>query len=409
MATPRATLSYDAFAIAAPGLEPLVGAELRALGAKGARVVAGGVEFKADAPLLARANIQLRVASRVVVRLARFRATAFHELERAARKVEWTRMLSPRAAFALRVTCKKSRLYHSGGVAQRIADAIARGVSGATLAARAGNDEEERDSSDGNVKDRAVGARVEADSDETIPQLFVVRLDHDECTISADASGELLHRRGYRQAIAKAPLRESLAAAMLLGARYDPSLPFVDPMCGSGTIAIEAAMIARGIAPGIARDFAAERWPETDAAAWNGARTVARDAARDRASAPILACDRDTGAIAAARSNAERAGVENDIEFRVAALSALDPPDGPGLLLTNPPYGVRVGETKPLRDLFARFGQVAYTRLGGWRVGLLSANRALEAQTRLDLQERFETSNGGIPVRLVVAEVPPLT
>ena len=97
-----------------------------------------------------------------------------------------------------------------------------------------------------------------------------------------------------------------------------------------------------------------------------------------------------------------------NIEFRVAALSALEPPSGPGLLLTNPPYGVRVGETKPLRDLFARFGQVAYTRLGGWRVGLLSANRALEAQTRLDLEESFKTSNGGIPVRLVVAEVPPL-
>ena len=407
MATPRATLSYDAFAIAAPGLEPLVGAELRALGAKGARVVAGGVEFKADALLLARANIQLRVATRVVVRLARFRATAFHELERAARKVEWTRMLSPWAAFALRVTCKKSRLYHSGGVAQRIADAITRGVPGATLATRAGNDEEERDSATGNAKERAVGARVETDSGETIPQLFVVRLDHDECTISTDASGELLHRRGYRQAIAKAPLRESLAAAMLLGAKYDPSLPFVDPMCGSGTIAIEAAMIARGIAPGIARDFAAERWPETDAVTWNGARMAARDAARDRASAPILACDRDAGAIEAARSNAGRAGVENDIEFRVGALSALDPPDGPGLLLTNPPYGVRVGETKPLRDLFARFGQVAYTRLGGWRVGLLSANRTLEAQTRLDLAEVFKTSNGGIPVRLVVAEIPP--
>jgi putative N6-adenine-specific DNA methylase len=399
VATPRATLSHDAFAIAAPGLETLVGAELREMGVKGARVVAGGVEFKADARLLARANIRLRVASRVLVRLARFRATAFHELERAARQVEWARMLAPGTTFALRVTCKKSRLYHSGGVAQRVADAILRGVAGATLAAKVTNDEDEREASEeGDASSRDSG---------TPPQLFVVRLDHDECTISADASGELLHRRGYRKAIAKAPLRETLAAAMLLGADYDPSQPFVDPMCGSGTIAIEAAMIARGIAPGIARDFAAQRWPQMDATAWKSARDAARDLERDRASAPILACDRDAGAIEAARSNAARAGVEGDIEFRVAALSALEPPAGPGLLLTNPPYGIRVGETKPLRDLFARFGQVAYTRLGGWRVGMLSANGVLEAQTRLDFEERFKTTNGGIPVRLVVAEVPP--
>jgi putative N6-adenine-specific DNA methylase len=388
VAKPRAPLSYDAFAIAAPGLEPLVAGELRTLGARGARVVAGGVEFSADTSLLARANIESRVASRVLVRLARFRATAFHELERAARRVEWTRVLGADATFTLRVTCRKSRLYHSGGVAQRIAEAITRAVPGATFAARATTEEDEA-------------------ADAASP-LFVVRLDHDECTISADASGELLHRRGYRKAIAKAPLRETLAAAMLLGAGYDPDRQFVDPMCGSGTIAIEAAMIARGIAPGIARSFAAERWPETDAASWQRARGIAHERERRRAPAPVLACDRDAGAIEASLANAERAGVAPDIEFRVAALSALEPPAGPGLLLTNPPYGVRVGETKALRDLFARFGQVAYARCAGWRVGLLSANKALEAQTRLDFDERFKTSNGGIPVRLVVAEVPPL-
>jgi putative N6-adenine-specific DNA methylase len=398
-------MTYDAFAIAAPGLEPLVAIELRALGVKDARVVAGGVEFRADAPLLARANIELRVASRVLVRLAQFRATAFHELERAARKVEWGRVIAPGAAFALRVTCKKSRLYHSEGVAQRVAEAIARSVTGAKRADALGAEEEpEVDRVDGDTgEERAVGALALS----ALSQLFVVRLDHDRCTISADSSGDLLHRRGYRQAVAKAPLRETLAAAMLIGAEYDASSPVADPMCGAGTIAIEAAMLSRGIAPGLQRAFAAERWPEADAKAWRGVRTAAREGIKPRAAAQIVGADRDAGAIDAARANAERAGVAGDIEFRVAALSALEPPSGLGLLLTNPPYGIRVGETKPLRDLFARLGQVARARCPGWRVGLLSANRALDAQTRLPFEERFRTSNGGIPVRLMVAEVPP--
>ena len=127
------------------------------------------------------------------------------------------------------------------------------------------------------------------------------------------------------------------------------------------------------------------------------------------AQAPIIAADRDVGAIDASRANAARAGVADDIEFRVAPLSSLEVPEGPGLLITNPPYGVRVGETKPLRDLFARFGQVALTRCAGWDVALLSADRTLERQTKLAFKERFVTTNGGIPVRLVVAAQSPRT
>ncbi len=380
----------DAFAIAAPGLEPLVAAELKALGAAGARAVAGGVEFRADELLLARANVELRAASRVVVRISRFKATAFHELERAARRVLWGEFLRRGATFTLRVTCRKSRLYHSDAVAERIATAIAGAVPGSKHqeGADAGDDSHE-------------GA---ADA-----QLFVIRFDRDECTVSADASGDLLHRRGYRLAVAKAPLRETLAAAMLLGARYDPARPLADPMCGSGTIAIEAALLARRIAPGLHRTFAAERWPVAAAAAWKEARAQATERVLPGAQAPIIAADRDVGAIDASRANAARAGVADDIEFCVAPLSSLEVPEGPGLLITNPPYGVRVGETKPLRDLFARFGQVALTRCAGWDVALLSADRTLERQTKLAFEERFATTNGGIPVRLVVAAQSPRT
>lgn len=372
---------HDAFAIAAPGIEALVAGELRALGASPVREVDGGAEFSADDLLLARVNLELRTASRVLVRLARFRATAFHELERAARKVEWERILAPGTAYSLRVTCKKSRLYHSDAVAARIADAIGRRVGGAILA-----DQGE-----------------EEDSEAAAPQLFVIRLDHDRCTLSADSSGELLHRRGYRRAVAKAPLRETLAAAMLIGAGYDPVRPLADPMCGSGTIAIEAALFARRIAPGIRRRFAAESWPIAVSAAWSDARAIASARALPAAGAPIIAGDRDEGAIEAAMANAVRAGVDGDIEFRRAALSRLAVPDGPGLLISNPPYGARIGETKELRDLYARLGQVAEEKCAGWGVALLSADRGLERQTRLAFEERWRSSNGGIPVRLVTA------
>ncbi len=383
--------TLDAFAVTAPGLASLAAQELTAMGIAPTATEAAGVSFSANAAQLAAAQLGLRTVSRVLVRMATFRATAFHELERAARQVEWDEVLPAGAPFTLRVTCRKSRLYHSDAVAERVAGAIVRAIPGSSWQR---------------------GADASDDTDEETPtshapaQLFVVRFDRDRCTISADASGALLHRRGYRLAVGRAPLRETLAAAMLLGAEYHPARPLIDPMCGSGTIAIEAAMIARRIAPGLHRAFAAERWPRLDASVWGAARDAASAAMRPAAPAPIFASDRDAGAIEAAQANAARAGVAGDISFREAALSALEAPPGPGLLIANPPYGVRVGETKPLRDLFARLGQVARAQCTGWDLVLLSADRALEAQVGIPFTERFATSNGGIPVRLVSARIP---
>ena len=383
--------TFDAFAVTAPGLAPLARGELVSLGIAPTATEPAGLSFTTDAAGLATAQLELRTVSRILVRLASFRATAFHELERAARPIDWATILPAGAPFALRVTCRKSRLYHSDAVAERVAGAIVRAIPGASWqGATETSDEPEAP---------AVGA-------DDPPQLFVVRFDRDRCTNSADASGALLHRRGYRLAVGRAPLRETLAAAMLLGVEHDPTRPVVDPMCGSGTIAIEAALRARRIAPGLRRRFAAERWPQMEAAAWREARAAATAVMLASAPAPIVASDRDAGAIDAARANAERAGVAQDIDLRVAPLSALDPPRGPGLLIANPPYGVRVGETKPLRDLFARLGQVARTRCAGWDLALLSADRGLEAQVGLPFTERFATSNGGIPVRLVSTRIP---
>lgn len=397
--TPAKEPRRDCYAVVAPGLELLAAAELRSIGIEpGVRRAAGsagagepgGVAFRANDAGLFEANLRLRTASRVIVRIAEFRATAFHELERLARGVRWDEFVAPGGAVRLRVTCRKSRLYHSDGVAERVAGTIVRRVSGATIegAGREADDEPEP---------AAPGQPA---------QLFLVRFAKDVCTISADSSGELLHRRGYRLATAKAPLRETLAAAMLLAVGYDGSVPLMDPMCGAGTIAIEAALIARRIAPGISRGFACERWPGASLRKFAEQRAAALAEVIPRVASPIIASDRDAGGAAATLENAERAGVAPDIEVRRGALSGITPPPGAGLLLTNPPYGARVSAGGEVRNLYAQLGNVVRAKCAGWTIAFLSADRAMEAQLKLPLSEALRFRNGGIPVRLMRAEVP---
>jgi putative N6-adenine-specific DNA methylase len=207
--------------------------------------------------------------------------------------------------------------------------------------------------------------------------------------------------------VAKAPLRETLAATMLAAAPWDGEVPLVDPFCGSGTIGIEAALRVRRMAPGLARSFAMERWPGADGAAYNAVRQAARDAILPGVGAPIVLRDRDAGAIAAARANAERAGVLGDLHIEQGALSETDLAGlGPrGLLLTNPPYGLRVSDGADLRALYARLGDVLRTGGPGWRLGMLvPPDRALAGQLRLRLTPAVRTTNGGLPVELLLSD-----
>ena len=400
-ATPTASARHAAFAVAAPGLAPLVAAELRALGFHALRADEAGVAFEATGERLMLANLWLRTASRVVVRLVDVPGiTSFRELERVARLVPWATLVPPGAVVRVRATCRKSRLYHSDAVAERVAGAIERVVGGVTFVAGGGAADDEGDDAPGD--DPAEGAGDGA-------QLVVVRFFHDRCTISADSSGALLHRRGWRQAVGRAPLRETLAAAMLQAAGYDGSAPLLDPLAGSGTIAIEAALLARRLAPGRHRRFAFERWPGFDAAAWRRLLADADARALPRAPHPIEASDRDAGAVAAARANAGRAGVEGDVQVVQRPLSALSPlaPGTPaGWVVTNPPYGKRVGERAALRDLYARLGDVLRVRRPGWRLALLGADPLLEGQLGLAFEAPVRTRNGGLPVRVLVGRVP---
>lgn len=381
----RTNERHECFAAAAPGLEQLVTDELTALGIR-ARVDEGGASFDGTIDVVARANVWSRMASRVTVRVASFRAQAFHELERLARAIAWERFIAPGAPVRFRVTSRKSRLYHTGAIEQRLTDAIAHRLGSASAALSVGADEEN-----------------EAESP---AQLFVVRVIHDVFTVSVDSSGALLHQRGYRQALGKAPIRETLAAAILMASGWNGRSPLVDPLCGSGTIVIEGAMLARRLAPGLQRSFAFERWPEWSRTRSEKIRDEARNVALPRADCAIRGSDRDAGAIAAARANAERAGVLEDIEFVVRSVSNMTCVDGqPGLIATNPPYGVRVGEVEGLRALYAKFGQVLRARCPGSRLAIISANRRLDGQLRLPLEELVRTRNGGIPVRILLAHI----
>ena len=373
----------DALIVTAPGLESLMRRELGALSIAVTGEEPGAVSATLTTRDLMRANLHLRTASRVVVRLAHFKALTFADVEKHGKRVPWDTIVVPGQRVRFRVTCRKSRLYHSGAVAQRLMEALALRVRGVVLATAA-DDEEEGGGE----------------------QLFVVRLFRDQLVLSVDSSGALLHRRGYRQATAKAPLRETLAAAMLMGAEWDGSTPLIDPMCGSGTIPIEAAMIARRIAPGLGRHFALEQWPGHDAALWRALQGEAAAAVRPAATVQIVASDRDAGAVEATRANAERAGVSGDLAIIKQSLSDLSPPPGSGLIVVNPPYGVRVGDKKPLRNLFAQLGNVARARAPGWRLAMLSADRDLERQVQLPFLEQWKATNGGIPVRFITAEVP---
>ena len=350
----------------------------------------GGAAFRGPIESIWRANLWLRTASRVLVRVASFRAQAFHELERLARAVPWERYVTGGSAVRFRVTSKKSRLYHTGGIAQRFSEAIEHRLGSGIVVGDSRSDESEDEETDGSAA-----------------QLFVIRAFHDAFTVSVDSSGALLHQRGYRKAIAKAPLRETLAAAILIASEWDGSIPLLDPLCGSGTIPIEAALIARRIAPGSGRSFAFQSWPSFEGSGWEALRAEAAAGVVASAGVPIRGSDRDAGAIEAAASNADRAGVTADLDLSVRAVSAIDDGGaGDGLVATNPPYGVRVGEAARLRDLYAKLGQVLRSRCPGWRFSLLSANTRLEGELRLPLEERIRTRNGGIPVRLMISRIP---
>lgn len=363
---------FEIFLSAPPGLEAVLAEEAAEAGLATPKAVAGGVLTSGGWPDVWRANLCLRGASRVLVRIAEFRAFHLAQLDKRAKKVDWTAYLPKGADVRVDVTCRASKIYHDRAARSRVAGAM-----------------------------EAAGLKVTAEGAFRV----MVRIEDDLVTVSLDTSGELLHRRGYKEAVGKAPMRETLAACFLRAAGYRGTETVVDPMCGSGTFVIEAAEIASGLAPGRARGFAFEAFPPFDAKAYDAIRREAGLEARPT-DCRFFGADRDDGAIRGSTANAERAGVSGVCTFTRAPVSALERPDGPpGLVMVNPPYGARIGDRKLLFGLYGSLGAVLKERFGGWRLGMVTSDGGLAKATGLDLDAGPQVAFGGLKVRLYQAAI----
>lgn len=361
--------SFEIFLVAVPGLEKALWAEARAAGFKSAQYTAGGVTMKGHWPDVWRANLELRGASRVLARIGTFRAAQLEQLEPRARGVSWRPALRRDVPFRVEASCKRSRIYHSGAAEERIA--------------------------------RAIRAAVRAPVSDEAEVVIKARIEDDVVTIAVDTSGDLLHKRGHKEEVGKAPMRETMAALFLRLCGFDGSGPVVDPMCGAGTFVIEAAEMAAGLSPGRSRRFAFEQLATFDEAAWR----QMREAATARVAPPAVrfhGSDRDAGAIRMSQANAARAGVADWTTFREAAVDDLLPPDGPtGLVIVNPPYGGRIGDRGGVRQLYGALGLALRTRFQGWRVGLITSDATLAEATGLPFEAPSEpVLHGGTRVVL---------
>lgn len=358
---------FDIFLMAPPGLESALYDEVRSRRFKAVKQVPGGVMVKGIWRDVWRANLQLRGCGHVLARIGSFRVQHLAQLDKLARAFAWGKVLRKDVPVRVEASCSRSRIYHSGAAAQRIARAIA----------------------------EEFGCPLDDDAEVVVK----ARLEDDLCTLSIDSSGGSLHRRGHKEGVGKAPLRETLAALFLRQCGYTGEEPVVDPMCGSGTFVIEAAEIAANLDPGRSRHFAFEKLATFDDAVW----TAMKAAAQPRVPAvSFLGSDRDAGAVRMARQNAERAGVAAFARFTQQSVSDLVPPPGPpGLVIVNPPYGTRIGDKKPLFALYGALGQVLKERFPGWRVGLVTTDAALARATALPfLAPAPPVLHGGLKVTL---------
>ena len=326
------------FAVAPPGHETTIADELTELGFGEISPIAGGVQFTGD-PL--RANRQLACATRVLQRVARYHAPTFSQLMKGAAAVDW----SPFGGLTPQATCRKSRLYHSGAVEARLAEVVPPG-----------------------------------------PGALHARIVRDRCILSVDTSGERLHRRGWRQETGSAPLRETLAAIILRLAQWAPGEALYDPMCGSGTFLVEAAVAAAGRWPGAERDFPCGAWvPDSPLPP------------RPIIETKITGGDVSAAAVGVAERNAARAGVTIGLAQGRAAMAV--PPGERGLLVCNPPYGRRADTGAA----FAELGALLTGPFAHWRAAVVCPDPRFEEQLRRPALARHPINNGGIPLQLLVS------
>ncbi len=369
------------FAPCSPGLEPVLARELASIEAAEITEIPGGVEFKGKLELAYRANLWLRTANRVLMRVAEFRSRAPEELFRHTKDVRWETLL-PALPLRVEVSLHGSRMTSDSLIERTLRDAI-------------------RDRLDEQSVPRVREAVAEGPN-----QLLLVRLEENRVTLSLDTSGELLHKRGYREETAKAPIRETLAAGILLAAGFDGSAPLLDPMCGAGTFPIEAALIARRLPPGLHRSFLFEQWPSFKEATWRHLKTKALEQTLAAAPHPIFAQDLNSGAIAATRANAQRAGVLADLTLKAADFFSAQAPEGPaGWIVCNPPYGVRIGDHEDAGRLYGRIGSKLRGTYSGWRFAIVVPEPSFYGALKLPEESRLILPHGGLKIGVTIGRL----
>jgi putative N6-adenine-specific DNA methylase len=366
------------FATCGRGIEPILAGELRDLQAVDVEPGRGGVHFRGDRQTLYRGNLWLRTAIRVLWPILEAPVTSPEELYDAVRTVDWSDYMTSQHTLAVDCNVRDSAITHSKYAALRTKDAIC---------------------------DQFVercGRRPSVDVEQPMVGLNL-HIYKNHAVLSLDSSGDSLHKRGYRPIQTRAPLNEALAAALILHSGWKGTTALADPMCGGGTLAIEAAWIALRRPPGLTRRrFGFQGWMDFDVAQWTALRDQARAAVAKTLAAPIVGSDERGDAVAFARGNARAAGVGHLLRFNKKPLGEFHPPTAePGTLLCNPPYGERIGEEKELRSLYQQLGEILRTRCRGWTALVFTGNPRLARWLGMPAADQWPLFNGKIPCQLL--------
>lgn len=366
------------FATCARGIESILAGELLALGADDVEPGRGGVRFAGDQALLYRANLWLRTAVRVLKPILEAEVSSPEELYEAVRHIDWMQYLTPEHTLAVDCNVRDSGITHSHYAALKTKDAIC-----------------------DQFMDR-LGRRPSVDVDEPMVGLNL-HIYRDQAVLSLDSSGASLHKRGYRPILTKAPLNEALAAALILQTGWNKDRAFADPLCGSGTLPIEASWIALARPPGLTRRrFGFQGWMDFDIQLWTTLRDEARRGVRKKLEAPIVGSDVRRDAVDFSIGNAGAAGVGHLLRFDRIDVRDFCPPAGPpGVILCNPPYGERIGTEKELQGLYQTLGEVFRKHCLGWTAFVFTGNQDLARAIEITPADQTPFFNGKIPCRLL--------
>jgi putative N6-adenine-specific DNA methylase len=363
------------FATCPRGLETFLADELKALGARSLAPTDGGVGFSGDLLLSYRANLESRMATRILWQVGRGRYGSEEDIYKAAYELNWAKWFKVERSFMVKVTAVKCPLKSLEFVTLRIKDAVCDRFR-------------EAGGSRPNIDTRQPDARVHA------------YLTADEYRLYLDTSGNALYQRGLRRSSVEAPLRENLAAGILKMTGWQPGTPLFDPMCGSGTFLLEAAMMALNIAPGIGRTFGFEKLENFDAPAWREMRQVAKDRAKPVEFQHIYGSDADLRAVRVAKQNLEQAGLLEAVWLSQKDITQIDAPADAGTLIANPPYGVRIGEQEELASLYPKIGETLKRKFAGWNAYFLTSDMRLPKLMRLAPSKKTPLFNGPLECRL---------